>query len=151
MTSIEPRYLQPGWFTRNVFNRLVRRSTRLGLSVMGSRELRVRGRSSGEWRSTPVNLLSVDGADYLVSPRGTTQWTRNLRAAGTGELRLGRQVRTFMAEELPDELKIPVLRSYLTKWAWEVGAFFENLDRNSTDDEIAAVAPSFPAFRIVQA
>lgn len=148
--ATEARYLEPGWFTQHVFNRGVRRLTRMGVSVMGSRELRVRGRSSGEWRSTPVNLLTVDGVEYLVSPRGITQWTRNLRAAGRGELRLGRKVREFTAEELPDDVKIPILRTYLAKWAWEVGAFFENIDKNSTDAEIAAVAPGFPAFRISQ-
>ena len=146
--TTDTRYLEPGWFTRNVFNRSVRRLTRMGISVMGSRELRIRGRSSGQWRTTPVNLLTVDGVDYLVSPRGVTQWTRNLRAAGTGELRLGRKRQAFTATELPDAEKISVLRIYLVKWAWEVGAFFENLDKNSSDAEIAAVAPGFPVFRI---
>ncbi len=146
--TTEPRYLEPGWFTRNVFNRSIRRLTRMGISVMGSRELRVRGRSSGEWRTTPVNLLTVDGVQYLVSPRGITQWTRNLRAAGTGELRLGGQVRTFTAAELTDEQKTPILREYLRKWAWEVGAFFENLDKKSSDADLAAAAPGFPVFRI---
>ena len=75
----ETRYVQPGWFTRNVFNRAVRRLTRWGISVAGSRELRVRGRSSGVWRSTPVNLLVIDGERYLVAPRGVTQWVRNIR------------------------------------------------------------------------
>ncbi|MGH8862371.1 MAG: hypothetical protein ACRDVG_14280, partial [Jatrophihabitantaceae bacterium] len=87
----EARYLEPGWFTRNVFNRCVRRLTRLGVSVAGSRELRVRGRTSGAWRSTPVNLLTVDGQRYLVAPRGVTKWVRTLRASGDGELRVGRR------------------------------------------------------------
>ena len=37
------RYVKPGWFTRNIFNRLVAILTRTGLGVWGSRELRVRG------------------------------------------------------------------------------------------------------------
>jgi len=146
--TTEARYLEPGWFTRNVMNRSIRRLTRMGISVMGCRELRVRGRSSGEWRTTPVNLLTIDGEQYLVSPRGITQWTRNLRAAGAGELRLGRKVQTFTATELPDAEKTPILRTYLVKWAWEVGAFFENLDKNSSDADLAAAAPGFPVFRI---
>ena len=99
----EQRYLEPGWFTRNVFNRSVRRLTRMGLSVYGSRELRVRGRKSGEWRSNPVNLLALDEQRYLVSPRGLTQWVRNLRAAGTGELVVGRRHEAFRGDEMPDE------------------------------------------------
>jgi deazaflavin-dependent oxidoreductase (nitroreductase family) len=145
----ETRYLEPGWFTRNVFNRAVRRLTLLGLSVMGSRELRVRGRKSGEWRATPVNLLIVDGQRYLVSPRGITQWSRNLRAAGTGELRVGRRVEVFTAVELGDEVKVPILREYLRRWAWEVGAFFPGIDaKKSSDEEISAIAAGFPVFAI---
>ena len=145
----EARYLEPGWFTRNVFNRAVRRLTRMGLSVMGSRELRVRGRKSGEWRSTPVNLLIVDGQRYLVSPRGVTQWARNMRVAGAGELKVGRRVEAFTAIELSDEVKVPILRDYLRRWAWEVGAFFPGIDaKKSSDAEIAAIAEGFPVFAI---
>ena len=85
-------YKKPGWFTKHVFNRLVARMTKLGISVWGSRILRVRGRTSGEWRSTPVNLLTFERTRYLVAPRGETQWVRNLRVAGDGELRVGRRI-----------------------------------------------------------
>lgn len=138
------RYLEPGWFTRQVFNRTVRRLTRLGLSVAGSRELRVRGRASGEWRSTPVNLLALDGERYLVAPRGVTQWVRNIRAAGGGELRVGRRSETFLVNELAEDAKLPVLREYLRRWGWEVGAFFEGVDKHSTDEQLTAVADGFP-------
>jgi deazaflavin-dependent oxidoreductase (nitroreductase family) len=147
----ETRYVEPGWFTRNIFNRSVRRLTRLGLSVAGSRELRVRGRKSGEWRSTPVNLLSAEGDRYLVSPRGTTQWVRNIRSSGAGELRVGRRVEAIRVAELPDEAKVPVLREYLRKWGWEVGAFFEGVDKSATDDDLARIAPGFPVFRVLAA
>jgi deazaflavin-dependent oxidoreductase (nitroreductase family) len=147
----ETRYVEPGWFTRNIFNRSVRRLTRLGISVAGSRELRVRGRKSGEWRTTPVNLLSAEGDRYLVSPRGTTQWVRNIRSSGEGELRVGRRVESFRAAELPDEAKVPVLREYLRKWGWEVGAFFEGVDKSATDDDLARIAPGFPVFRVLAA
>ena len=142
------RYLEPGWFTRNVFNRAVRRSTRMGVSIAGSRDLRVRGRSSGEWRSTPVNVLTFAGARYLVAPRGVTQWVRNLRAAGGGELRVGRRAEAFVAHELSDEAKAPVLREYIRRWKWEVGAFFPGLSADSSDDELAIAATGFPVFRI---
>jgi deazaflavin-dependent oxidoreductase (nitroreductase family) len=147
----ETRYVEPGWFTRNIFNRSVRRLTRLGISVAGSRELRVRGRKSGEWRTTPVNLLSAEGDRYLVSPRGTTQWVRNIRSSGEGELRVGRRVESFRVAELPDEAKVPVLREYLRKWGWEVGAFFEGVDKSATDDDLARIAPGFPVFRVLAA
>jgi deazaflavin-dependent oxidoreductase (nitroreductase family) len=148
----EARYLEPGWFTRNVFNRAVRRLTVMGFSVMGSRELRVRGRKTGEWRATPVNLLVVDGQRYLVSPRGITQWARNLRVSGAGELRVGRRVEAFTALEVSDEVKVPILREYLRRWAWEVGAFFPGIDaKKSLETEIAAIAEGFPVFAIATA
>lgn len=142
------RYHEPGWFTQNVFNRAVRGLTRLGISVAGSRELRVVGRKSGTVRSNVVNVLEVDGRRYLVAPRGTTQWVRNLRAAGRGELRVGRRLMAFRAEELPDDRKPPVLRAYVDRWRWEVGQFFEGLSKTPTEAELAAVAPGFPVFGI---
>jgi hypothetical protein len=147
------RYLRPGWFTRNVFNRLVRRLTRLGISVLGSRELRVQGRTSGEWRSVPVNLLTIPAheggsAHYLVAPRGVTQWVRNLRAAGGGQLVVGRRRDEFVAEELADEAKPEILRPYLRRWKAEVGVFFDGISLDATDEELLAIAPGYPVFRV---
>jgi len=141
------RYLVPGAVDAR-FNRGVAALTRRGISLMGSRILAVRGRRSGEWRTTPVNLMTVDGVRYLVSPRGHTQWVRNIRAAGGGELRIGRRVEAISVVELADADKPPVLRYYLRKWGWEVGRFFEGLTKDATDDELLAVAPGFPVFRI---
>ena len=143
-----PRYQQPGWFTKNVFNRLVAWLTRLGVSVWGSRELRVRGRTSGEWRSTPVNLLHHDGRRYLVAPRGRTQWVRNLEVAGSGELRVGRRVEAFHATPVADADKVAILRDYLRRWKMEVGVFFGGVGPDSSDAEIAAIAPGYPVFLI---
>jgi deazaflavin-dependent oxidoreductase (nitroreductase family) len=135
--------------TDRIFNGTVNRLTALGISVMGSRVLAVKGRTSGQWRTTPVNLLTVDGERYLVAPRGHTQWVRNMRAAGGGELRLGRRVEAITVEELADADKPAVLREYLRKWAWEVGRFFEGVDKDSPDSRLLEIAPGFPVFRLV--
>jgi deazaflavin-dependent oxidoreductase (nitroreductase family) len=132
-----------------VFNRMVGGLTAMGISVMGSRVLAVRGRKSGEWRTVPVNLLTVDGQRYLVAPRGNVQWVRNMRAAGGGELRLGRRVEEFHVEELADADKPVVLRRYLKQWAWEVGRFFEGVTADSDDARLLEIAPGFPVFRVV--
>jgi hypothetical protein len=79
----KPRYLTPRR-ADELFGTVVARLTRAGLSVAGSRVLAVRGRTSGEWRTVPVNPMTVDGERYLVAPRGHTQWVRNMRAAGGG-------------------------------------------------------------------
>jgi len=144
-----PHYREPGWFTRNVFNRAVAFLTRSGVSILGSRVLAVRGRSSGEWRTTPVNLLVLDGHRYLVSARGEGQWVRNLRAAGTGELRVGRRTEAFRGRELATEEKVPVLRAYLKRWKVEVGVFFEGVSAESTDEQIRAIAGRHPAFEVL--
>ena len=145
------RYVQPGWFTTNVFNRAVRRLTRWGISVAGSRELRGRGGKSGEWRSTTVNVLTGGDERYLVAPRGTTQWVRNIRVSPEAELRVGRRTERFRAEELADTQKTPVLREYLRRWAWEVGTFFEGVGKDASDDDLARIAADFPVFRVLPA
>lgn len=141
-------YKKPGWFTKHVFNRVVAAMTRLGISVWGSRVLRVRGRTSGEWRTTPVNLLTVDGQRYLVAPRGETQWVKNIRKAGGGELQLGRKTEPIQVVELPDEEKPALLRAYLKRWKAEVGVFFDGVSATSPDEDVRRIAPDHPVFRI---
>jgi deazaflavin-dependent oxidoreductase (nitroreductase family) len=141
-------YKRPGWFTTNVFNRVVAALTRLGISVAGSRVLEVQGRTSGRPRHTPVNLLTFEGQRYLVAPRGNTQWVRNLRVSGEGRLLVGPRSERFTATELTDDPKVPVLRAYLKRWKFEVGVFFEGIGPDSSDDELRRAAPRHPVFRI---
>jgi deazaflavin-dependent oxidoreductase (nitroreductase family) len=146
-----PHYRAPGWFTRNVFNQIVAGSTRLGISVWGSRVLEVPGRKSGEPRRTPVNLLSHAGSQYLVAPRGEAQWVRNVRANdGRLELLLGKHRTGYTATELSDDDKVPVIRAYLKRWKAEVGVFFEGVDADATDEAIRAIAPRHPVFRVTE-
>jgi deazaflavin-dependent oxidoreductase (nitroreductase family) len=142
-----PRYLKPSRNDR-FFNRTVAALTRAGISIWGSRILAVRGRVSGEWRTTPVNPLTLEGERYLVSPRGHTQWVRNMRVAGGGELRVGRRVERFTATEVADADKPVVLRAYLRKWKWEVGTFFQGVGPDSPESRMAEIAPDHPVFRI---
>ncbi|MEU0455317.1 MULTISPECIES: nitroreductase family deazaflavin-dependent oxidoreductase [unclassified Streptomyces] len=139
---------KPGWLTVNVFNRFVAWLTRRGVSVWGSRVLAVRGRKSGQWRTTPVNLLTLDGRQYLVAPRGHVQWTHNMRAAGGGELHLGKRVDPFTATEVADDDKAPILRAYLKRWKAEVGVFFNGVGPDSPDAELRRIAPDHPVFEI---
>ncbi|MFF8973382.1 nitroreductase/quinone reductase family protein [Streptomyces sp. NPDC014995] len=121
---------------------------RHGLSIAGTAEMSVRGRKSGRMQRIPVNPHTYEGGRYLVSARGHSQWVRNMRVAGGGELRVGRKVRTFSTVELSDAEKLPVLRTYLEKWGWEVNQYFNGVTARSTDEEIVAAAPDHPVFRI---
>jgi len=146
---VAEHYQPPGWFTRKIFNPAVAGLTRAGISVYGSRVLEVRGRSSGVWRRTPVNLLPYQGSLYLVAPRGQTQWVRNIRASGDGRLLLGRRVQEFAAQEVTGEERVALLRAYLKRWAWEVGAFFDGVSAKSSDQELARIAADHPVFRVM--
>jgi deazaflavin-dependent oxidoreductase (nitroreductase family) len=146
---VADRYQRPGWFTKQIFNRAVALLTRAGVSVAGSRVLEVRGRKTGEPRRTPVNLLTLDGTRYLVAPRGHTQWVRNLRASREGRLLLGRRAESFTAEELQDQDKPAILRPYLEKWKWEVGAFFGGVGPDSSEEDLLRIAPDHPVFRLM--
>ena len=139
---------RPGWFTSHVFNRVIAGLTRLGISLLGSRVLEVRGRTSGQPRRTPVNLLSLNGERYLVAPRGETQWVRNLRVSGGGRLLVGRRGEDFTAVELSDEDKPPVLRAYLKRWKFEVAAFFDGVGPDSPEAELLGAAAKHPVFRL---
>lgn len=145
---VAEHYQRPGWFTANVFNRIVAALTRIGVSVYGSRVLEVQGRVSGEWRQTPVNLLRYEGADYLVAPRGHTQWVKNMRVRGAGRLRIGRRTQRFTSVELADDEKPALLRAYLKKWKFEVGVFFDGVGPDSSEDELRRIAPDHPVFRL---
>jgi deazaflavin-dependent oxidoreductase (nitroreductase family) len=142
-------YRPPGWFTKNVFNKIIVGLTRVGVSVWGSRVVEVRGRRTGEPRQTPVNLLTVDGREYLVSPRGEGQWVRNVRADdGNLDLLLGRKREHYSAVEIADEHKVPILRAYLKRWKAEVGVFFDGVGPESSEEEINAIAHMHPVFAL---
>jgi hypothetical protein len=142
------RYLKPGWFTSHVFNPTVALLTDAGVSVWGSRVLQVRGRKTGQIHEVPVNVLTYEGARYLVAPRGETQWVRNIRVVGEGALRLGKRTERFRPVEIPDEAKPPILRHYLKRWKMEVGVFFEGVSADSPGEDLRRIAPNHPVFRI---
>lgn len=151
MNDTPTHYRRPGWLTRNVFNRGVARLTRMGFSVWGSRVLEVPGRSTGQARRVPVNLLEHDGRQYLVSARGHGEWVRNVRANdGRLDLLLGTRRSSFVAVELADadDEKAEVLRAYLRRWKAEVGAFFGGVDADSSDADLRAIAHDHPVFAL---
>jgi F420H(2)-dependent quinone reductase len=143
------RYDEPNLAARAA-NGVIRGLAETGISIAGTRALRVRGRKTGKLRGVVINLLHVDGRDYVVSPRGNTQWARNARAAGSVEMGprwRGREVRIV---EVGDDAKPPLLKRYLDRWYWEVKGHVGGLTPQSTDDEMRAAAPSIPIFELLR-
>jgi F420H(2)-dependent quinone reductase len=142
------RYDEPNRLARAA-NEVFRWLAEAGISIAGTRALRVRGRKTGKLRGVVINLLTVDGRDFLVSPRGNTQWVRNARAAGQVEMGPRWRSREVNVTEIADDAKPEVLKPYLNRWYWEVKGHVGGLTPDSTDDEIRAAAPSIPVFELV--
>lgn len=122
-----------------------------GVSIAGTRALRVRGRKTGKLRAVVVNLLTVDGTDYLVSPRGDTQWARNVRAASVVELGPRWRRRRMRISEVDDAAKPQLLRRYLDRWYWQVKDYVAGLTPDSSDEQFRAAAPTIPVFALTKA
>jgi deazaflavin-dependent oxidoreductase (nitroreductase family) len=141
------RYDEPNR-TARAANALIGLLAESGISIAGTRALRVRGRKTGKSRGVVVNVLRVDGVDYVVSPRGNTQWVRNVRAAGVVDVGPRWRRRRLRTTEVADAAKADLLKRYLDRWYWEVKGHVAGLTPDSADDEIHAAAPSIPVFAL---
>jgi deazaflavin-dependent oxidoreductase (nitroreductase family) len=144
------RYDEPNR-TARAANALIGWLAELGISIAGTRSLRVRGRKTGKSRGVVVNVLRVDGVDYVVSPRGNTQWVRNVRAAGVVDVGPRWRRRRLRTTEVADTAKAELLKRYLDRWYWEVKGHVAGLTPDSGDDELHAAAPSIPVFALANA
>jgi deazaflavin-dependent oxidoreductase (nitroreductase family) len=144
------RYEEPNRVAR-AGNAVIRWLAELGVSIAGTRALRVRGRKTGKSRAVVINLLTVDGVDYLVSPRGNTQWARNVRAAAVVEMGPRWRRRRVRASEVDDAAKPELLRRYLARWYWQVKGCVGGLTPDSSDEQLRAVAPTIPVFALAKA
>jgi deazaflavin-dependent oxidoreductase (nitroreductase family) len=116
-------YLRPPFVVRRFFNPIAMR-----FGIAGTKALVVRGRRTGEIRRVPIIPVDHAGGRYLVSPRGETDWVRNLRAAGgEGELRSKAGVERFQARELPVGERAPVIAAYRAVAGRAVKSFFDAL------------------------
>jgi F420H(2)-dependent quinone reductase len=143
------RYDRPNRVAR-FFNEVVRGLAEVGVGIGGTKALRVRGRTTGKRRGVVVNLLTVDGKDYVVSPRGNTQWARNARAAGAVELGPRWRTRPVPIAEVDDDAKPRLLKSYLDRWFWQVKGHVAGLTPQSSVEEMRAAAPSIPVFEVLR-
>lgn len=144
------RHVAVDALTRRVANPLLSAAIRLGWGVRGARILSVVGRRSGFERRAIVIPVEIDGDLHLVAPRGGTDWVRNLRAAGTCGLRLGRHHEEFDAVEVDGLGRLPVLRHYLARNRALVAGILDDLDEDSADADLVAAATGIPVFRLTR-
>ena len=122
--------------------------TRLGLGAKYRHILTVRGRKTGKPRSTPVDVMEVDGDLWLVAPYGEVNWVRNVRSAGAVDLARGRSSEHYGIEEASPEQSIPVIREYIRRVP--VTRSYWACDADAPDDEVAAQIPAHPVFRLTK-
>ena len=109
--------------------------------------LEVRGRTSGRIFSLPVNPVEVDGRCYLVCARGESRWVRNARVAGEVALVRAMRRRRYAVRELPPEMRAPILKAYLDRFATEVQRFFP-IQKDSAVDAFNHLASRYPVFEL---
>ena len=122
----------------------------LGLCPSYNYLLEVRGRTSGKIYATPVNLLEINGKQFLVAPRGRTQWVRNAEAAGEITLKKRGVRRKFNLRPLADSEKPELLKTYLNRYRIAVRKFFP-VSPDSSDEAFANIAADYPAFELIPA
>lgn len=111
-------YIRPPLFVRRIFNPIA-----MTFGISGTKALAVPGRRSGRVHRVPVIPVTHEGARYLVSPRGATDWARNLRHAGMGMLG-GEE---FRATEIAVGDRPPIIAAYRAVAGRAVTSFFERL------------------------
>ena len=141
-------YHKPSGMTK-FFNSVFGLFAGIGLTPKKSVMLEVKGRRSGEPRSVPVNWVEHDGNRYLVSPRGESEWVRNVRAdGGQAVLRHGKR-EPVLLEELPAGERAPIIQAYLRENAMSTKQHF-GIDPKSDIAEFERIAHLHPVFRIEQ-
>lgn len=129
------------------FNRLFGFLVGHGIGFRHNYLLQVRGRKSGRIYSTPVDLLEIQGRQFLVAPRGRTQWVRNAEAAGEVTLRKGGMNQRFGLRPLRNQEKPEILKAYLDKFKREVQRYFP-VPAGSPPEAFRPLVQTYPAFEL---
>jgi deazaflavin-dependent oxidoreductase (nitroreductase family) len=133
-----------------IFNRVLGFLVGIGLGFSHNYLLQVRGRKSGKIYSTPIDLLEIDGKQFLVAPRGRTQWVRNAEAAGEITLKKGSRRKSYRLRPIPDAGKPDILKAYLDAFKREVQTYFP-VPAGSPPQAFAELVQNYPAFELIPA
>lgn len=112
------------------------------------RVLRSTGRVTGEPRATPIGVLCLEGELHLISPDGTRDWVRNVRAAMRCELSAGGRSEVFHASAITGRDGAVAVRGYLdvVQVPWALRAF--PVESTAEIAEIEAAMAEMAVFRL---
>jgi deazaflavin-dependent oxidoreductase (nitroreductase family) len=144
--SPAPAFREPGALER-LFNKAFGALVGWGLGPRDYYLLQVKGRRTGRVYSTPVSVVEIGGAMFLVAPRGRTQWARNVEAAPDVTLARGSLRRACRVRPIPDAEKAPVLRAYLDRYRSVVQRYFP-VAAGSPLEAFAPIAARYPVFEL---
>jgi len=109
--------------------------------------LEVRGRKSGQTRSNPIVVATIDGKRYLVSMLGPeSDWVKNVEAVqGDAVIHRGARHRVHLVLVPPHE-RAPVLREYVR--IASSGRLHFPVAVGAPLSEFEKIAADYPVFRI---
>jgi deazaflavin-dependent oxidoreductase (nitroreductase family) len=139
-----PRWLGPA-------NRVIIALQHRGLVIGTMHLLSVPGRKSGKMRTTPISPLTVEGKRYIVGGLESSDWVKNARAAGWGDLARGRKEERVSLVELPIEERASILREFPQRVPHGVQFFRQVYGVSGDPEEFAALAPHCPVFLVEEA
>lgn len=147
MTMPTPRFETLGFLDR-VANGAIGWLVGAGVGPAHMRVLEVVGRKSGRRYTLPVDLLERGGKQYLVAPRGHTQWVRNAEARGEVTLRRGKRSALYGLRPLGDAEKPAILKAYLDGFRNEVQRFFP-VKAGAPVESFVPLVAHYPAFELL--
>jgi len=141
-----PAFREPSALAR-LFNKAFGVLVGWGLGPRDTYLLEVKGRRTGRVYSTPVSVVEIGGAMFLVAPRGRTQWARNVEAAPDVTLARGSRRQAYRVRAVPDAEKAPALRAYLDRFRSVVQRYFP-VPAGSPPEAFVPIAARYPVFEL---
>jgi len=139
----------PQWWVAPI-NRAFKTMQRVGLPTPPFVQmLSLRGRKTGQWRTTPVASFFVDGQRYVIGIFTHSDWVANARANPDATFRVGRQINNVRLIELPAEQRGPIMRAFPREVPRGTYVFIKaGIVSRPTPDEFENGADKVAVFRI---
>ena len=120
--------------------------TQVGLGASYRHILTVRGRKSGQLRSTPVDVMTHKESRWLVAGYGPANWVANARAAGEVTLSRGGRSEMLAVQDASPSESVPVLRKYMREV--RVTRRYFDARPDDPDEAIAAELRRHPVLKL---